>query len=70
MAQLYTVNSQKTNTRSVPGGGFTKVVTVYFTAHPSEQNGEVDVPLEGYGPASVADAVTPMATALNAVQAS
>lgn len=69
MAALYTIDSQRTVTRAVPGGTFTKVVEVYFTAHPSEQRGETDVPLDGYGPDTVDAAVTPVAQALNAVQA-
>lgn len=69
MAQLYTIDSQKTVTRSVPGGGFAQVVTVYFTAHPSEQSSQVDIPYESYGPAAVTAAVTPLAETLNAVQA-
>lgn len=68
MGALYTIESQKTVTRTVPGGGFTKVVEVYFTAHPSEQSSVVDIPLDGFTPAAVTAAVTPLAETLNAVQ--
>lgn len=70
MGTLYTVDSQRTVTKSIPGGTFTRVVEVYFTAHPSEQVGVAEVALDNYGPETVAAAVTPIATALNAVQAS
>lgn len=69
MAQLYTIDSQKTVTKAVPGGGFTRVVEVYFTAHPSEQASVVDIPADAYTPAAVTAAVTPAAETLNAVQA-
>lgn len=68
MAALYTIDSQRTVTQSVPGGTFRRVVEVTFTAHPSEQSSTVDVLLEGYGPEAVDAAVTPVANALNAVQ--
>ena len=69
MAASYTIDAQRTVTRSAPGGTFVRVVEVTFTAHPSGQTGVVDVPYDGYGPDTVDAAVTPAAQALNAVQA-
>lgn len=69
MPELYTIDAQRTMTRSVPGGTFERVIEVHFTAHPSEQSSVVDVPVKGYTPEAVAEAVTPLANALNAVQA-
>lgn len=69
MNTLYTIESQKTVTRAIPGGVFKRVVEVYFTAHPSGQSGVVDVDVDGYGPDTVDAAVAPLAIALNTVQA-
>lgn len=69
MGTLYTINGQQPITRSVPGVGFVPTYEVTFTAHPSEQLGKVDVPASDYTPAVVDAAITPVAQALNAIQA-
>lgn len=70
MAANYTIISQVPRTRSYPGGVFVKVFEVTFTALPSQQTGVVDVPVEGYSTTTVAEAIAPVAAALNAVQVS
>lgn len=68
-SSLYTIASQVPRTIVKPGGGFADVIVVTFTAHPSEQIGKVSVPTDGYSADTVDAAVTPVAEALNAVQA-